>query len=57
MTFDPEKVDPVYADLFYHGGPPDADGRPRGLSDEQWDAQRERMRAEGTWPFPTKEDS
>lgn len=57
MPFDPEKVDPQHADLFYHGGPPDEDGTPRPLSDEQWDAQKARMTENGDWPFETKEEA
>lgn len=51
MAFDESKVPVEHADLFFHGGPPDEFGRPRGLSDEQWDAQKARMLAEGTYPF------
>lgn len=50
MAFDPEKVPALHGDLFYHGKP-DEDGNPVGLTDEQWDAQRERMIAAGTYPL------
>lgn len=56
MPFDPEKVPLRYADLFYHGKP-DEDGNPVGLDDDQYDAQKERMLAEGEWPDFTKEES
>lgn len=49
--FDPTKVNEHHVDLFYHGKP-DEDGNPVGLTDEQWDAQRDSMIAEGTYPLP-----
>lgn len=55
MPFDASKVPMRHADLFYHGKPDD-DGNPVGLTDEQWDAQKADMRAEGTWPLDRKDD-
>ena len=45
MPYDPELEDQTHADLYHHAD----DGRP--LTDEEWDAQREHMQANGTWPF------
>lgn len=56
MPFDPEKVPTAHADLFYHGRP-GPDGKPEGLTDEQYDGQKEAMIARGEWPFATKEES
>jgi hypothetical protein len=52
MAFDPEKVPVEHADLFYHGKP-GPDGKPVGLTDEEYDAQRDRMIADPDqdWPF------
>lgn len=50
MSFDPERVPLEHADMFYHGKP-GPDGRPVGLTDEQWDAQAASMRADGTYPL------
>lgn len=50
MPFDPDKVDPAHADIFHHGD----DGR--GLSDEEWDAQKSFLRELGTYPFDRKDD-
>lgn len=54
MAHDPEKVSLEHADLFYHGKP-GPDGRPVGLTDEQWDAQAVILRAEGVYPFDSKD--
>ena len=56
MPFDPDKIDPEFADLFYHGRPT-ADGTPVGLSDSEWDAQRALLTLFGDYPFtpPVKE--
>jgi hypothetical protein len=48
--FDPDLVPLEHADLFYHGMP-DEDGNPVGLSDEEYDAEKARKIADGTWPF------
>lgn len=56
MAFDPEKVDPRFADLFYHGKP-GPDGKPEGLTDKQWDAQKAEKQANGSWPFDEKEEA
>lgn len=59
MAFDGTKVDLERADLFYHGGPPDENGEPRPLSDEEWDAQKAEARAQDAWPYdhlPPEED-
>lgn len=50
MAFDPDKVPAQHADLFYHGKP-DENGHPVGLTDEQWDDQKQRMVASGTYPL------
>lgn len=56
MSFDPDKVPLRYADLFYHGKP-GPDGEPVGLDDDQYDAQKARMVADGDWPDFHKEES
>lgn len=52
MPFDPEKVPEEHADLFYHGKP-DEDGNPVGLTDQQYDAQKQfyREHPDLRWPF------
>ena len=49
MAHDPEKVPVEHADLFYHGKP-DADGNPVGLTDDEYNGEKARRIAEGTWP-------
>ena len=53
---DPSLVPPEHADLFYHGKP-DEDGNPVGLTDEEYDAEKAEMQAEGTWPFDRKDSA
>ena len=53
---DPSLVPPEHADLFYHGKP-DEDGNPVGLTDEEYDAEKAEMQAEGTWPLDRKDSA
>lgn len=48
--FDPTKVDPDHADLFYHGYE-GTDGEPVGLSDEEWDQQRATLEKYDAYPW------
>ncbi|HEY9438275.1 MAG TPA: hypothetical protein VIS29_06430 [Streptomyces sp.] len=58
MPHDPEKVPLDHADLFYHGIPGPT-GVPVGLTDAEYDREKARRSAEGTWPlaFPEEGDS
>lgn len=51
MPFDPDKVPDQYGELFYHGKP-DEDGNPVGLTDEQWNQQKQELVEMGIYPFP-----
>ena len=50
MSFDATKVPEEYADLFHHGD------NGRGLTDEEWDAQKARMREAGNFPLDNEEE-